>query len=272
MSAITANKTGAASRRPLILALVLGAVAAGLVVAVLASNSSGSTTSPLATSATVAVVVARQAIPVGTKITEDMVELKQIPQAAAISDPVSSVKDIVGQVSRFPVNANEQFSQSRLIQAAQAKSLSFVIPPGLRGVAVPVDKTSSPSELISPGDFVDVVVTAKVANIVTTTQSAPAIPSSGNNDFKAAVTLIQNVQVLSIQTNFVNNGVPYDSTVRGAPDAKTDGSYVTLALTPDQAQLLALASQDGKVTLTLRAFGDAKVADVAPIAEPVRIK
>ena len=118
----------------------------------------------------------------------------------------------------------------------------------------------------------DVIVTAKVATLATTAQSAPVVTNNSNNDFKAAVTLIQNVQVLSIQKNFVANGVPYDATVRGRPDDKTDGSYVTLALTPDQAQLLTLASQDGKVTLTLRAFGDAKVADVAPIAEPVRIK
>ena len=274
MAAITTSTSSppAASRRPLILALVLGAVAAGLVVAVLANNNSGGRASPLISSGTVAVVVARQEIPVGTKITEDMVEVKQIPATAAISDPLSNTKDIVGQVTRFPVNANEQFSQGRLIQAPQAKSLSFVIPPGLRAVAVPVEKTSSPSELISPGDFVDVIVTAKAASLATTAQSAPVTANNNTNDLKAAVTLLQNVQVLSIQKNFVDNGVPYDSTVRGAPDAKTDGNYVTLALTPDQAQLLTLASQGGKVTLTLRAFGDAKVADVAPVAEPVRIK
>ena len=268
--AIAGSAGMAGSRRPLIIALILGAVAAGLVVAFLASQN-GNGSSPVTNDTTVPVVVARGNIPVGTKITADMVELKQIPATAAISDPVSNLNDIVGQVSRFPVNSNEQFSRGRLIAASQAKSLSFSIPAGLRGVAVAVDKTTSPTALLSPGDFVDVIVSAKETDLAIGTQSLPA-SSTTSNDFDAAVTLLQNVQVLSIETNFVDNGVPYDSTVRGTPDDKTTGTYVTLALTPDQAQLLWLASQKGKVTLTLRSFGDAQIANLAPIAEPVVLK
>jgi len=268
--AIAGSAGMAGSRRPLIIALILGAVAAGLIVAFLASqNGKGSST--VTNDATVPVVVARGNIPVGTKITADMVEVKQIPATAAISDPVSNLNDIVGQVSRFPVNSNEQFSRGRLIQAPQAKSLSFSIPSGLRGVAVAVDKTTSPTALLAPGDFVDVVVSGKEVDLSLGTSSLPATGAQ-TNDFDAAVTLLQNVQVLSIETNFVDNGVPYDSTVRGTPDDKTGGTYVTLALTPDQAQLLWLASQKGKVTLTLRSFGDAQIANLTPIAEPVVIK
>jgi pilus assembly protein CpaB len=267
---ITGNPGVAGSRRPLIIALILGAVAAGLVVAFLASRDNGGSQAVI-TAGTVSVVVARNDVPVGTKITEDMVEVKQIPATAAISDPVSDLKEIVGQVSRFPVNSNEQFSRGRLIQAPQAKSLSFSVPQGLRGVAVPVDKTTSPTELLSPGDFVDVIVSGNAVNLAIGAQSVPAAAANGTN-FKAAVTLLQNVQVLSIEKNFVNNGVPYDSTVRGTPDDKTSGTYVTLALAPDQAQLLWLTIQEGKVTLTLRSFGDSKIAELSPIAEPVRIK
>lgn len=267
--AITGNAGVATSRRPLIIALILGAVAAGLVVAFLASRDNSTTTA--APAGAVPVVVARDYIPVGTKITQDMVEVKQIPASAAISDPIGDLKDIVGQVSRFPVNANEQFSRGRLIQSAQAKALSFAIPPGLRGVAVPVDKTTSPTELLSPGDFVDVIVSSKETALAIGAQTVPTAANAAT-DLKAAVTLLQNVQVLSIEKNFVDNGLPYDSTVRGTPDDKTTGSYVTLALAPDQAQLLWLASQDGKVTLTLRAFGDATIADLSAIAQPVRIK
>jgi len=114
-------------------------------------------------------------------------------------------------------------------------------------------------------------VSGKEVDLSLGTSSLPATGAQ-TNDFDAAVTLLQNVQVLSIETNFVDNGVPYDSTVRGTPDDKTGGTYVTLALTPDQAQLLWLASQKGKVTLTLRSFGDAQIANLTPIAEPVVIK
>jgi pilus assembly protein CpaB len=270
MAAAVANSPTVANRRPLIIALVLGAVAAGLIVAYLVSRDS-TTAKPSVGSDTVAVVVATQNIPVGTKIVDSMVELKQIPVSAAISNPLSDLKSAVGQVSRFPVNANEQISQDRLIQAAQSKSLSFSIPPGLRGVAVSVDKTTSPTELIAPGDFVDVIVSSPQKDLATGTQAIPASSQSAT-DLKSAATLLQNVQVLSIQKNFVANGVPYDSAVRGTPDDKTDGSYVTLALTPDQAQLLWLATQDGKVTLTLRSFGDVQIATLSPLVEPVLVK
>jgi Flp pilus assembly protein CpaB len=77
---------------------------------------------------------------------------------------------------------------------------------------------------------------------------------------------------MSVQKNFVDNGVPYDSTVRGTPDDKTDGNYVVLAVTPDQAQLLWLAAEEGKISLSLRSFGDDKVTPLTPVAEPVLIK
>lgn len=271
-AATTTPTPAAPSRRNLIIALVLGAVAAGLIVAFLASGDSNTNTPVGANAATSKVVVATREIPVGTKIEESMVQVKELPQSAIISDPYSTTEEVVGTVARFPLQANEQVAKGRLVDAAKGKSLSFQIPAGLRGFTIQVDSNSSPAALIAPGDFVDVITAAKIVNLLPqTTSSATTASAAQGNDLKAAVTLLQNVQVISVEQTYVSDGVPYDSTVRGTALNKAVQN-VTLALLPDQAQLLWLAVQDGKLTLALRGFGDAEVKDVAPIAEPVRVK
>jgi Flp pilus assembly protein CpaB len=98
------------------------------------------------------------------------------------------------------------------------------------------------------------------------------VPSEGAlENPKAAVTLLQNVQVLSVQREYVDNGVPYDPSVRGEPPTEDSVSYVTLSLTPEQAQVLWLALQDGAVTLALRAFGDGEIKDLGPVTEPLSV-
>jgi Flp pilus assembly protein CpaB len=89
-------------------------------------------------------------------------------------------------------------------------------------------------------------------------------------DAKAVTTLLQNVQVLSVEREYVENGVPYDASVRGAPPEDGSVSYVTVALLPADAQLLWLASQDGEMTLALRAFGDDEIGPIGPPSRAVR--
>ena len=64
--------------KALIGALILGAIAAGLIVAFLASRGSDDSTSVV--SARVSVVVAAEDIPAGTKITSSQVDARQLPR------------------------------------------------------------------------------------------------------------------------------------------------------------------------------------------------
>ena len=264
----TAKPGGIADRRVLILALVLGAIAAGLIVAYLASRDSGTKT---VTVATTQVVVAGQDIPAGAAIESSMVALKALPETAVLKDAATSLDQVTGETARYPIPKGEQVTSARLVAPAKGKIISFQIPKGMRGFTIPVSVSNSPAALLAPGDFVDVITVAGQGTLQVGA-AAPAPGVTSNNDLRSAVTLLQNVQVLSVQKDYVDNGVPYDASVRGDPPADKSIGYVMLAVTPDQAQLLWLASQEGKVTLTLRAFGDDAIATLAPISEPVRIK
>lgn len=309
-------------RRILILAGILGAIAAGLAVAYLVSLDRG-TPSVSAATATGAVVVAREDIAPGTRITAEMVEVRELPLEAVVSGASRDVDLVVGETARYPLAEGEQISATRLVAPVEVQALSFQIPEGMRGFTIPVSTEQSPAALLAPGDFVDVLVAASLEDLVTefSVQAGPSVlvhsgalggeltieglaaalataaqeagaqlpaeatlqdiatalaaASDGDGDqaaaegegseFEAVTTLLQNVQVLSVQRDYVANGVPYDASVRGVPPEQDGISYVTLSLTPEQSQLLWLASQKGEITFTLRAFGDEGVAEVGAV-------
>jgi pilus assembly protein CpaB len=257
-------------RKVLMGALVLGAVAAGLSVAYLASQDSSASPEAVEAATLQEVVVATREIAVGTKLDDSMVRVKLIPQSAVISDPFNQTSDVIGTVTRYPLQANEQLAVGRLVDESKGTSISFQIPAGLRGFTVKVDQDENPAGLMVAGDYVDVIVAANVKNIIPA--SGIPVPLTADTEFKAAVTLLQNVQVMSVERKYLNNGVVYDTTTRGtAVDAKEAVESVTLAVTPEQAQLLVLARQEGKITLVLRPFGENDVKQLAPVAEPIRI-
>jgi pilus assembly protein CpaB len=256
------------SKKILLLAIILGVVAAGLAVAFL-SNRAGSP-SIAAPVATVEVVVAKQDIPAGTKITDSMVELKGIPENAVVTQPLTTLADASGHVARYPVQKGAQLSTSSIVAPAPKTALSFQIPAGKRAVTIHVTTDNSPAALMVPGDFVDVLSVGTVDDIAGAPGATLATGKSTENPPKVAVTLVQDVQVLAIQSTYVDDGVPYSPSVRGdTPKDNNAVTNVTLALTPEQAQLVFLASQGGTLTVTLRAFGDEDAATVPPVVEPI---
>jgi len=201
-----------------------------------------------------------------------MLEVIEVPRDLAVAGAFREIASVEGQVARYPIGRGEQISNIRLQEAAQVQALSFQIPKGMRGFTVPVDETRSPAALIAPGDFVDVLVAGELTRIGPSGELLPETLDGGGDAPKAVVTLLQNVQVLAVQRTRAE-GVVYDSATRGEPlDDDDNVSYVTVALLPDQAQLLWLAMQEGSITLALRAFGDDAVATLEPVAEPIRIR
>lgn len=255
--------------RILAAALVLAAIAAGLIVAYLASrDSSGSDPSAAVPEEPVPVVVAIDEIPSGTLVTEEMVELRYYPEETLPEGAMPATDLVVGQVTRFPISAGEQLTITRFVGPSEGQSISFQIPDGLRGFTIPVDVTTSPAGLLVPGDFVDVIVLLDIEIL----GIQPPLGLNEDEDYKGAYTLFQNLQVISVQREYVEGGVPYEPSVRGdLPEEDENISYVTLAVEPEDAQLLWLASSQGSVTLSLRPFGDEDIAPLAPIAEPLQL-
>jgi pilus assembly protein CpaB len=250
------------NRRFLLLALGLGVLGAVLVY-VAFSRDSGTTRTGGPTD--IPVVVARQEIAARTKITASMVELRYVSADAASQLAYSDVQSVVGQVARFPIAANEQILTSKLVapttSAGAGRSLSFVVPQGKRAIAIKVSEVVSAGGLVLPGDYVDILVVYDIEF-----QSSPSDPTSREKAESYFVhTLFQNVEVLAVSQAVVDV-VPEatNSSATGQRVRNTEGKpnpeaiTVTLALSPADAQKLYLAESNGRIRMTVRAFGDSQ--------------
>jgi len=248
------------NRGLLILALITGLVAAIVVFVALSQGGGGGDNAKpgSAVTTTSAVVVAKSDIAAGTEITADMVEVIEVPDSLLVRDAFTSTQLVVGEAARYPIAAGEQVTRARVGANAEGDGLAFVVPAGMRAIAVSVDEITGVGGLILPGDRADVI--------------AVISDQAGADNPDRVVTVLQDVEVLAVAQS-AQEPVPA-ADEEAAAQAETDGASttsgqlpedaepqpsartVTLALTPEQVQLLALVQEEGSIYLSLRRFGD----------------
>src|SRR5438132_3759174 len=109
---MTLSKGG--SRLPLILGLILGLVAAVLVVVYLTSAKDEGGSRSTSGGGDFPVVVAKQSIAANVKITAEMVEVRTVPQSDQITGAFTTTEGLVGKVTRVTIVANEQISDTKV--------------------------------------------------------------------------------------------------------------------------------------------------------------
>lgn len=176
------------------------------------------------------VAVAKVDIPVGTKIIEEQIEEVEFPSNSVPNGAFESAQKLVGRVAVVQIAAREAVTDTKLAPEGTAGGLTAIIPEGYRAMTVKVDDASGVSGFLQPGAVVDVVVVIDPKE------------NSINQDPISKVVL-QNVRVLA---NAQNMDKPADE--REATTVKA----VTLQVTPEQAEKLALAANEGKLQLIMR--------------------
>ena len=176
------------------------------------------------------VAIAKVAIPIGTKIIPEQIMVVQFPKESTPDGTFDSPEKLTGRVAVNNIAAREPITESRLAPEGSAGGLSAVIPEGYRAMTVKVDDAAGISGFIMPGALVDVVVVIDPRE------------GSGMQDPISKIVL-QNIKVLA---NGQNIDQPEDQ--REANSVKA----VTLQVTPEQAEKLALATTEGKLQLMLR--------------------
>ncbi len=181
-------------------------------------------------------VVAVKPLPVGTLVAKDHVKLVAWPSRNPVEGGFKSVDGVVGRGLIAAVVANEPITESKLAPREAGAGLPPTILPGMRAISVKVNEVIGVAGFVVPGTRVDVVVSIRLAN--------------GNDSMTRIV--VSNVQVLSAGTRTdeekAKKGEPIQSTV------------VTLMVTPEDAERIAMASAEGRIMLTLR-----NPLDVTPI-------
>lgn len=164
------------------------------------------------------------------------------------------LSDFVGAVARGPVSAGEPITEGRVVLPGSRGFMAAVLTPGMRAVSVPVTATSGISGFVFAGDRVDLLLTHK-------------LPSASGEERHAAETILRDVRVIGLDQRL--DSKPGDP----AQVAKT----ATLEVTAKQSEVIALAVEMGKLSMSLRslqesvdgeASGEAADIVVGPDGQP----
>jgi pilus assembly protein CpaB len=208
----------------LIFAFVVASVASLLLYRLLLNRPQAAKAAP----STVQIVLATRDIEVGTVLKEEDVKLSDWPGAIPAGAAVKA-QDIVGRGVITPIFAKEPIIESRLARKGAGGGLAAMIPPGMRAVPVRVNEVVGVAGFVVPGMRVDVLISGSRPNGDATLGTITR-------------TLLQNLEVLSAGTDFKKD-----------PEGKpVQVQVINLLVTPDQAELLSLASAQTQIQLVLR--------------------
>ncbi|HET7456668.1 MAG TPA: Flp pilus assembly protein CpaB [Gemmatimonadaceae bacterium] len=181
---------------------------------------------------TVPVIVAAQDLPEGSRIERISVTANQYPAAAVPSGAYSTPDSVVGRVTRVAVFKGEAIVPGRLAPPGTGPGLEVKITPGKRAMAVKINDVVGLSGLIQPNSRVDVLVTLRDEQNAQSRQQAKVFMS--------------NMRVLSVGTDVE----------RGQDGKPINATTAALEVTPQEAEQLAVAMNQGTIQLVLRGYGD----------------
>src|SRR5438132_2598867 len=205
----------------LMIALLVSGAATYLVYRTVASGGSRGPT------ATATVIKAARPLEIGTLIKDT--DLKSEAWVGEVPLGMATKKDgLIGRGVIAPIYMGEAIMETRLAAVGAGGGLAATIPAGMRAVAVRVNEIVGVAGFVIPGMRVDVLIAG----------NPPGAQPAGTQ----VKTVLQNIQVLSAGQNFQKDteGKPVSTPV------------VNLLVTPEQAELLSLASNETRIQLVLR--------------------
>ena len=185
------------------------------------------------------VVIAKEEIPLGAKIVADQLTLAPIPNGSAPQGALRKIDEVVGRVAITPIGMRETITTMKLAPEGTGGGLSAVIPEGYRAMTVKVDDVVGVSGFVMPGSYVDVV--------------AVIVPQAQQGEAQGPISkiVLQHIKVLA-------SGAKIDS-----PENQREPTAVkavTLQVTPEEAEKLVLATNEGKLQLVMRNYSDQESA------------
>jgi len=175
-------------------------------------------------------VMAAQPLSVGTTVKREELKVTRIPTDLFPRGGFSKVEDVIDRPVVSNILLDEALLEGRLAARGSGMGLAPIIPPGMRAVSVRVNDVVGVAGFVLPGMRVDVLVTGRPP------------------DFKGTITatVLQNIVVLSA-------GQTLQPESRGQA---INVPVVTLLVTPEQAETLTLAGNEGRIQLVLRNGAD----------------
>jgi pilus assembly protein CpaB len=182
----------------------------------------------------VEIVIAKHDLPLGTRITPDAVRLARWSRDAVPPGAFTDPQSVAGSFVKNSIVENEPIVAAKLFTGEKAAGvMPLLIPAGMRAMSVPVDEVSDIAGFVLPHSRVDVLV---------------AVSNNDSNTKPFSKVVLQNVEVLAVAQQ-----------IEGTKDEPQEVKVVTLVVTPEEAERLALASREGTLRLAMRNYNDDKI-------------
>jgi pilus assembly protein CpaB len=163
-----------------------------------------------------------------------MIEIKPFLKKSLPGGYFPDTASLAGRVLIFPVKGKEPIFESRLAPiSVKTGGVAAMVSPKKRAIAVKVDKVIGVSGFIHPGNRVDVLVTLGSA--------------SGKTSTPITKTVLENILVLTTGPEIE---------MKGKEEKPFPAEVITLEVSPEEAEKLALAAAEGRLQLALRNFTD----------------
>lgn len=173
-----------------------------------------------------ALVVAKKELPMGSVITDQDVNLVLYPTDVYPAGGFGDIDEVVDRAVVQSILPNEPVIAGRVTEKGAGYGLAPLIPEGQRAMAIAVNQVSGVSGFILPGSNVDILLTG----------------TPDNSADRMTTTVLENVTVLS-------TGHRQQPNANGQPE---NVPVVNVLVTPEQAEMLTLATDAGKIQLVLR--------------------
>lgn len=180
------------------------------------------------------VVVAKEGLPVGTLLNDQQVALVPWPADSPIEGGYSKIEEVVGRGLMTTVSKNEPLTATKLAPIEAGAGLPVLVTTGMRAMSVRVNDVIGVAGHVVAGTRVDLIVITRAG------QEA------------VSRTVVSNVEVLAAGIN-----TDREAARSGAAQAT---AVVTLLVTPEDGEKIALAQTQGQIMLALR-----NPMDVAPV-------
>jgi len=235
-----------------IIIVIVGAFVIAMLVAVLVQAMVGGKRSDSANAApTKAVLIAARDIPVGRELSEEDLKWKKWPETvifpgAIIRDGEQAPLEAMSGKTVRKINEGEPVHMSAVVEE-EGGFLTAKVANGMRAVGIEVRKHIIADRLITPGDAVDVIVTYRVR---VNARQNPEVQSLVNR--YASETILENVRVLAVDTDTSQTRGGDEKDKKSSKKKAGKKATVTLEVTPEGAEQLALAGEMGDISFAAR--------------------
>jgi pilus assembly protein CpaB len=221
-------------QRGIVVALVLAVGAAGMATVMITNYLRAQARLAREGSAMAPVVVSVADLSFGRTLAEQDLAVALYPVNSVPKGAVAAIDSLVGQTTKVFLARNEPVLVTKL--SSIGGGLSLRLPADFRGVSLLVNNISGVSGFVLPGDRVDVIA---------------VVAGDGSGGEARSVTIMQNVEVLAAGQETEKSGT--------APLAVQS---ITLVVDQAGAEVLALAANEGKLSLSLRNPNDTQINSV----------